>query len=1058
MIDLPPTIQERLRESHALLSSQGRLLPPFLIEAASNEFRERFGTKALSAIDGIELLEAMHGRGGGSESMVFWLEYKNDSVFPGYDFGGIGGGSAHKFGFFRRKNTGEWEDSSSNAISQEQAIALASEQRRQLAECAGFLSGIGRDLTNDNVWWDVQTTIARLAPELHRSSWAHKYLTVLFPDLLESYHRPSWQRHHLLKLLQLPPGSGDHSVDVSRDLFLCTGRFTELARHFEWPLLHLTAVLNAANGRPHRYWRVGTSIEDVDAWPFMRDGGCAAIGWSQLEDLSEFVKAPQRRELIKQALPECGYYKGDARVASRKAGEISNFIGVISRDDVIAAANGQQIRGLGKIVGEYYYDNFPPAVAPHRRRVQWLVTDEVQLFQSKVGLLTSVSHLTDEDLILEIERALVQFAPSSSTTHPTEEVERPDDEPGPDNGASGTGGNAPPPPQSPPSSTEGPEPEIPSDPVSPQAADIEPDSDIGEPSILSEQPTDKDALGIAPYARGLAAFLFSPHTQTPVTVSIEGPWGMGKTSFLKMVSKELKASSQGDPLSPRRKIVWFNPWRHDAGESLWAAFLYEFAEQTEKNLSFFSRQNARCHFYWEAIGERFWHQTGLFAVLSTLALAIWLGWIPLPKNWDGTISSLIAAFVALGPLAGILIDYIKGLRQDAEKVWKKDDEKERVCAAEKASGRFRKFLAAYLEKDERIYVILDDLDRCAAPKAAELLDSLQLLISGNGNEDEPFPVVFLLALDREKVAAGVAVKFKELLPFVGRGLPDESALHVEVGRDFGYEYLQKFIDVPFRLPAAGPNGIATYIRALAKDAYPGLDAPTPTNSPDTISGPGASPPTEEEEEKVEEDDDLEEGPDQSHRNTSETADAVAKLSQQAAKRLKNNLDLVLAMTVVAPMLENNPRRLKQYLNLLRLRVFLIEATKSFDRNDVMVAHLAKTVAIELARPVLYRHLCEGKQLRDRFAASMRSILTAEEGSLAKTDPRKYLAENLVDLGREDLGWVQRHFQPLVTQLGSRAGFPSEEALDILLHISPPPAEAEAKAAEHEMSRHAATPT
>jgi 5-methylcytosine-specific restriction protein B len=44
----------------------------------------------------------MHGRGGEEESLAYWLEFKNDALFPGRRFGSIAGGSAFKFGVCRR--------------------------------------------------------------------------------------------------------------------------------------------------------------------------------------------------------------------------------------------------------------------------------------------------------------------------------------------------------------------------------------------------------------------------------------------------------------------------------------------------------------------------------------------------------------------------------------------------------------------------------------------------------------------------------------------------------------------------------------------------------------------------------------------------------------------------------------------------------------------------------------------------------------------------------------------------------------------------------------------
>jgi 5-methylcytosine-specific restriction enzyme B len=44
---------------------------------------------------------------GTHDSLVYGLEFKNDDELPAR-FGGIGGGSALKFGIYRRAKTGEW--------------------------------------------------------------------------------------------------------------------------------------------------------------------------------------------------------------------------------------------------------------------------------------------------------------------------------------------------------------------------------------------------------------------------------------------------------------------------------------------------------------------------------------------------------------------------------------------------------------------------------------------------------------------------------------------------------------------------------------------------------------------------------------------------------------------------------------------------------------------------------------------------------------------------------------------------------------------------------------
>jgi predicted KAP-like P-loop ATPase len=60
--------------------------------------------------------------------------------------------------------------------------------------------------------------------------------------------------------------------------------------------------------------------------------------------------------------------------------------------------------------------------------------------------------------------------------------------------------------------------------------------EIKEESILNattgDQPTLDDSLGFSPYVEAIKQFLINPSTKPPLTLSIEGPWGSGKSSFM----------------------------------------------------------------------------------------------------------------------------------------------------------------------------------------------------------------------------------------------------------------------------------------------------------------------------------------------------------------------------------------------------------------------------------------------------------------------------------------------------------------------------------------------
>lgn len=98
-------------------------------------FRDRFGPDRLANMDGEALLYAMHQRGESRDSLVYWLEFKNDDEFPAI-FGSISGGSSLKFGIYQRKEDGAWMTGSpqqQSELTEAEAIADARKQRDQFS-------------------------------------------------------------------------------------------------------------------------------------------------------------------------------------------------------------------------------------------------------------------------------------------------------------------------------------------------------------------------------------------------------------------------------------------------------------------------------------------------------------------------------------------------------------------------------------------------------------------------------------------------------------------------------------------------------------------------------------------------------------------------------------------------------------------------------------------------------------------------------------------------------------------------------------------------------------
>lgn len=403
---LDPRIREALQKTREHLLEQGALLTQDALRACYDLFRRRFGLEVLARLDGEELLNLMHLHGN-RDSLVYWLEFKDDEEFPA-QFGSIAGGSALKFGFYYRKETGKWMTGPPNqpqTISVEDAVKLARNHRDQFISGAELLEALSVGATAGD-YAELQRRMDEVAPGVSRLAWGHKYLSLLYPDKLDDYHSEAYQRFHLIRLLQTPPAeSGRYVVAYP---------FVTIARELDWPLNHLTNVLNAYHGgRPYQVWRIGTRVDEgEDIWPLMRDNGLIAIGWSALDDLTWLDTSAERFKQLKQALRDKYYPPEKGNVISRTAGEIRNFVCNIAKGDLAVACDGQRVRGIGRLTAEpYRYDPEPHPLAPHHRTVQWLdITDGT--LPTAEGPQTTVFRLGKyPENLLAIERLLLDAGP-----------------------------------------------------------------------------------------------------------------------------------------------------------------------------------------------------------------------------------------------------------------------------------------------------------------------------------------------------------------------------------------------------------------------------------------------------------------------------------------------------------------------------------------------------------------------------------------------------------------------------------------------------------------------
>lgn len=203
---LPGALRDQLVSLYNKLASEGKLVGEQAIRDHQARFRERFGPEVLAALDGEALLETMHNHSN-RDSLVYWLEFKNDDEFRTDYFGGIGGGSALNYKIYRRKETGAWitgTPQNQKSITVDEAIAIARRHRDQLIRASRAVAELP-PRASDEEYLALQQRLDEVAPDVSDTAWGHKYLSLLYPDKLDDFHNPVWQRFYLVKLLQEPP-------------------------------------------------------------------------------------------------------------------------------------------------------------------------------------------------------------------------------------------------------------------------------------------------------------------------------------------------------------------------------------------------------------------------------------------------------------------------------------------------------------------------------------------------------------------------------------------------------------------------------------------------------------------------------------------------------------------------------------------------------------------------------------------------------------------------------------------------------------------------------------
>jgi hypothetical protein len=539
---------------------------------------------------------------------------------------------------------------------------------------------------------------------------------------------------------------------------------------------------------------------------------------------------------------------------------------------------------------------------------------------------------------------------------------------------------------------------------------------------LADRPASEDTLGFETYTRALARFLVHPDTEGGLTVSIEGDWGSGKSSFLVQLEKEIRRIGSLSSAAPL--TVEFNPWRQAKEEELWAAFALTFTRKVAEQQPVGRRWLGYLRLLW----LRFQWREGwadllrMAAIVAALAIVAVLvpvvvqekGWMavgsvskdlfPTPQTvnvaadsqkpvskggggagketgdvWKkifdwGVVSGGVAGYAAviLSLWVRLLTFIKKPLKFELKTHLSGPDYAGRAAFVERFHEDFDKVVKAFAGR-RRVYVFIDDLDRCDPGRAAELMQALNLMVSTNPQ------TIFILAMDRAKVSAGLADRQKGVLQYMVRqGSGSQGSLDAEIDRqralEFGYQFVDKFVQLPFVVPRPAAGSVESFL--LRRAFAPAEESGTIPSQPSRLSKRLHRPAGAVSESGTSQDD--------SARVASSAMDSAGEESCfEAAPERIFEVTRTVSIAFV-----RNPRRIKQFVNIFRLRAYIAEQTgllaqPGVDTTGFTLQQLGKFTALMMGWPLLaYDILGDATFIGKIEELALISDLSANDSSVA----------------------------------------------------------------------------
>jgi hypothetical protein len=416
--------------------------------------------------------------------------------------------------------------------------------------------------------------------------------------------------------------------------------------------------------------------------------------------------------------------------------------------------------------------------------------------------------------------------------------------------------------------------------------------------FLNDQETATDLLYYEAIAKTVVT-LIRKTPDAPVTIGVHGDWGAGKSSVLKMLEGAFKDDD-------RVLCLWFNGWTFEGFEDAKTVVIETIVDELRRARPMSKKvadaaKKVLKRVDWLKLARK----AGGFAFTAATG-------IPTFDQVKG-LYDVATSFLAK-PQDHVSIEDLKSVAEKAGEFIKEAPEEsdnlpEHIHAFRK---EFKELLDA--ADIDQLVVIVDDLDRCLPKTAIATLEAIHLFLFVERT-------AFVIGADELMIEYAVREHFPDLPPSSGP---------VSYARN----YLEKLIQVPFRIPALGVAETRVYVTLLLAENALGSDDPRflslLTSAREDMRRPWKS-----------------RGLD---RRTVE---------QAMAGKMPPEVDQALVISahvtkILSEGTRGNPRQIKRFLNSMMLRHAIAEA-RGFGA-DIQRPVLAKIMLAERFYPDFYEQI------------------------------------------------------------------------------------------------------